>query len=38
MLTDGDGTLDTLIAAGGDDGVVIEAAIGPHRGLPVAPA
>ena len=30
MLADGDGEADIQLAAGGDDGVGIEAAVGPH--------
>ena len=33
MLADGDGEADVLIAADGDDGVGVEAAVGPHREL-----
>ena len=31
MLADGDGEADIHLAADGDDGVGIEAAVGPHR-------
>ena len=34
VLADGDGEADIQLAAGGDDGVGIEAAVGPHRELP----
>ena len=33
MLADGDGVADTLTAAGDDDAVVVEAAVGPHGEL-----
>ena len=38
VLADGDGEADIHLAAGGDDGVGIEAAVGAHRELPPGPA
>ena len=37
MQADSDGEADLQLAAGGDDGVGIEAAVGPHRELPPGP-
>ena len=34
MLADGDGVADIHLSADGDNGVDIEAAVGPHRELP----
>ena len=38
VLPDGDGETDLHLSAGGDDGMGIEAAVGPHRELPAGPA
>ena len=38
MLADGDGEADIHCAAGGDDGVGVEAAVGPHRELSSGPS
>ena len=38
MLADGDGEADIHLAAEGDHGVGVEAAVGPHRELPAGPA
>ena len=38
MLADGDGEADIQLAADGDDGVGIEAAVGPHRELAPGPS
>ena len=37
MLADGDGEADIHPAAGGDESVGVEAAVGPHGELPAAP-
>ena len=37
-LADGDGEADLRLATDGDDGVGIEAAVGPHRELPLGPS
>ena len=38
MLADGDGVAHIHLAADGDDGVGVEAAVSPHRELPPGPA
>ena len=38
VLADGDGEADNHPAAGGDHGVGVEAAVGPHRELPLGPS
>ena len=38
MLADGNGEAHAHLAADGDHGVGIEAAVGPHRELPAGPA
>ena len=37
MLAHGDGEADTHLAADGDDGMGVEAAVGPHRELTPGP-
>ena len=37
-LTDGDGEADLHLAAEGDDGMGVEAAVGPHRDLALGPS
>ena len=37
MLADGDGEADIHLAADGDHGVGLEAAVGPHSELPPGP-
>ena len=37
VLPNGDGETDILLAADGDDGVGVEAAVGPHRELSFGP-
>ena len=38
MLADGDGEAHVQLAADGDHGVGVEAAVGPHRELPLGPS
>ena len=38
MLADGDGEADLRLATDGDHGVGVEAAVGPHRELPLGPS